>query len=158
MYTLPTSNYLRRSLLVNHSRIDTKPIEMPTNHIDKVRAQLLDVGASKLSLYRMDSRYVPHIIHPDETIKGTVYGRFESGNAMLIATDRRVIFLDKKPMYVNEDEVTYNIVSGVDFGHVGIGATVTLHTRVKDYKIRTLNEACAKNFVSYIESRCLEQA
>jgi hypothetical protein len=104
----------------------------------------------------MESEYLPAIIHPDEEIGGVVYGHHPEGFAMLVATDRRIIFLDKKPMFEVEDEVTYDVVSGVSIGHAGFGSTVVLHTRIKDYPIRTYNLKCAYGFVEYIEARCLE--
>jgi len=104
----------------------------------------------------MELRYLPQIIHPDEELGGIVYGQSKDGFALLVATDRRVIFLNKKLLFVNEDELNYRVVSGVSFSHAGVGSTVTLHTKVKDYAIRTLNQRCAKKFVEYIELRSLE--
>ena len=100
--------------------------------------------------------YLPKVIHPNENIIGAVYGHSRNGFAIILATDKRIIFLDKKPLYVVEDEITYGVVSGVSFGHAGIGSTVILHTRIKDYKFQTLNKQCAKGFVKAIEERCVE--
>lgn len=126
-------------------------------HKRRIRKELRDLGVSRSALLRMEAHYLPHIIHPDERLGGVVYGHHHDGYAMLVATDRRIIFLDKKPLFVNEDEIKYDIVGGVSFGHAGYGSTVTLHTRMKDYAIRTLNQRCATTFVEYIESRCLER-
>lgn len=86
-----------------------------------------------------------------------MYGRHDGSGFMLIATDRRIIYLDCKPLFVDEDEIAYNVVSGIRYGSTGLGATVELHTRIKNYTIFTFNKASAANFVHYIESHCLEQ-
>lgn len=125
-------------------------------HRDRVLGELRKLGVSKLGLLRMESRYLPKIIHPDEVIKAVVYGRSSDGFAMLVATDRRIIFLDRKPMFVKEDEITYDVVSGVSHSQAGVGSTVVLNTRIKNYKIRTFNSKCATGFVDYIETHCLE--
>ncbi len=156
MYTLLRSNYLRRSLLVNGRKPRLQQLTGTISHYDRVTQELRDLGVSKVALKRMESRYLPNIIHSDEHLGGVVYGHHEDGYAMLVATDRRIIFLDKKPLFVNEDEITYNVVSGISYGHAGFGTTVKLHTRIKDYTIRTYNKKCAESFVEYIESRCLE--
>ena len=156
MYTLPRSKYLRQSLIINGSRAPLPVIVNPISHRDRVMQDLRNLGVTKLGLARMESRYLPHIIHPDEIIGGVVYGHSQDGFVMLIATETRVIFLDKKPLYVNQDEITYYVISGISISHAGVGSTVTLHTRIKDYKIRTYNYKCANNFVEYIETRCLE--
>jgi hypothetical protein len=125
-------------------------------HENRIKDRLKELGVTKMARMSSEARYLPKIIHQDEEILGVVYGKSESGFAYMIATDKRAIFLDKKPLFVNEDEITYNVVSGVSYGHVGVGSTVTLHTRLGDYKVKTFNEHCAQNFVKVIETRCLE--
>jgi hypothetical protein len=151
MYTTTRYNYPYRS--------STRPVAPPVHPLDhkrRVREELKHLGVSWFGLATMESEYLPSLIHADEHIGGVVYGKHPDGFAMLVATDRRVIFLDLKPLFQNEDEITFDVVSGVSFGHAGLGSTVTLHTRVKDYPIRTYNQTCARNFVQYIELRCLE--
>lgn len=153
MYMLPKTNYLRRSL-TTHTSVPTV-IDRHT-HNSRVKQALILLGVSPIGLWMLESRYLPRIIHADEQLGGVVYGFYDNGTAMLVATDRRVIFLDKKPLFVNEDEITFAVVSGVKLSHSGLGCMVTLHTRVKDYKIRSFNTRSAKKFVKFIESRCLE--
>jgi hypothetical protein len=156
MYMLPTSNYLRRSLFINHTKHPWEMNVPAASHSARIKRELSALGVTKYGLLKQESRYLPNLIHPSEQLGGVVYGRHEDGSVMLVATDRRVIYVDKKPLFVNEDEITYDVVSGVSFSHVGVGSTVTLHTRIKDYRIRTLNQKCAKRFIAYIESRRLE--
>ena len=156
MYTLPRQNYLKQSFRANHSK--QLPAAAPNHFIRElgVMQRLKILRVSLFGLWSSEGRYLPKIIHPSEQIEGVVYGRSTDGLVMLVATDRRVIYLDKKLLFVNEDEITYDVVSGVSYGHVGLGSTVSLHTRVKDYKIKTYNEKSAKTFVEAIESRCVE--
>lgn len=158
MYTLPTSNYLQRSLQMNHPSQKIPKLAKPRNHINRVRDQLVAAGVSRLAFNSLEGKYLPFVIHEDEHIGGAVYGRCADGFAMLVATDRRVIYLDKKPFFVNEDEITYDVVSGVSLSSGGIGTTVSLHTRIKDFVMHSLNEVAARNFVEYIESNWLEQS
>jgi Bacterial PH domain len=154
MYALPKSHYLRRSLLVNKRPLRTAPKEL--THEQRIKQELVAVGVSRYGLWLSESRYLPHIIHENEHIGGVVYGYHEDGLAMLVATNLRVIFLDKKPLFINEDEFIYGSVSGISHSQAGMGTTITLHTRVKDYTIKTLNELCANHFVEYMESHYLE--
>lgn len=157
MYALPTSNYLRRSMAVNNHQALMAKRKLPPSHEDLVKEQLVDAGITKNGLRRSEAKYLPHILHPDEFIGGAVFGRHPDGFALLVATDRRVIFLDTKPLFVNEDEISYDIVSGVSRGSVGIATTVTLHTRLKDFPVKTLNRQSAEKFVQYIEARKVER-
>lgn len=108
-------------------------------------------------MLRMESRYLHHVIHNGEHIMGVVYGQNDEGFVMLIATDMRVIYLDKKPLFLKQDELTYDVVSGVKLSTLGMANKLTLHTRIKDYVLRTYNNRCAQGFVTYIETRRLER-
>ncbi len=123
---------------------------------ERVKEELKALGMSPFAMLRMESRYAPKIIHPDEYLGGVIYGRYSGGHAMIMATDRRVIFVDRKPLFVHEDEIDYRVVSGVTLHFTGLVFTITLHTKIKDYTLRTFNEKCARGFVEYIEARTLE--
>lgn len=136
--------------------LNSKRLQASRNrHYQRVRDELKAVGVSNIAMASEESISLPPIIREDEHIGGVVYGMHQDGFAMLIATDQRVIFFDKKPLFDTEDNIKYDVVSGVSFGHAGIGSTVTLHTKIKDYKLRTLNKKCSQDFVRFIESTCL---
>lgn len=126
------------------------------SHYGLVRHRLAELGLSRFALRRRESRYLPQIIAIGEKIGGAVYGKHNDGLAMLVATDKRIIFLDKKPLFVNEEEINYNVVSGVSMSNVGLLSIVTLNTRVKDYSMKTFNQKSAHNFIKYIEQRSIE--
>lgn len=146
-----------------HGLLGDKPSQ-PSQHLSgqslerhkaRVKRELQALGVSRYGLWHPEAWRLPHIILADERIGGVVYGRCELGFAMLIATDRRILFLSVLPMFMTNDEVGYDVVSGVSLGNVGVQSTVTLHTRIRDYSIRTYNRRCADRFIAYIESRCL---
>jgi hypothetical protein len=152
MYRLPTSNYLQRSLAMNHRKPHTKQPK-PMTHKQRVASELQTSGASRVAMRTMESRYLHNIIKQDEHIMAMVYGHHQEGNVMLVATDKRMIFLDKKPLFVNDDEISYGMIGGVSVSNAGMGTTVVMHTRIKDYKVVTLNRQSAEKFAEYIESK-----
>lgn len=163
MYLLPTSNYLLRNLAMSQALNTTNRKVAPmkhnkalSGHQQRVQSDMKRLGATRLELFSSEANYLHKIIHHEEQIGGIAFGHHESGYCMLIATNRRVIFLDKKPFFANVDDITYDVVSGVTFGHAGFGSTLTLHTRIKDIKLMTINDTSAKIFVDYVELRCLE--
>ncbi len=122
-------------------------------HIARVRQELKDVGMTRYGLMKLSTRYVPEVIGLDEQIGGAVYGWGIAGAAILVATDRRILYIDRKPFFTTSDELTYDVVSGVKIHTGGPFCTIILHTRRNDYRLRYVNENCARNFVKYIEQR-----
>jgi uncharacterized protein YhbP (UPF0306 family) len=125
-------------------------------HKGRIKKELRYSGVTRYGLLKTESRYLPKIIHEDEPIKAAVYGLAGQSSAMLVATDRRVIFLDRKPFFTTMDEVSYEIVAGVQYSFAGRYATLTLFTRVKNYCLRYSNKYCAEKFADFIETKRLD--
>lgn len=122
----------------------------------RVRDELRKAGISSYGMHKGETRRLPALIHPDEKIGGAVLGWCESGTALLVATNLRVIFIDWKPLYTTTDEISYDVVAGVSYGHQSVVATICLHTRIGDYTMRYVNLKSARRFIKYIENRRLE--
>lgn len=129
-------------------------------HAERIRAELRQHGAVPYDMLLPETYYLPTVIHPDEHIKGSIFGRYKYGDAIgrgaLVATDQRVVFLDKKPLFVHYDEVTFMIIGSVSYTRTTLVGYVTLHTRLGDFQLRTFNHRNAYNFVKYIEEKCLQ--
>lgn len=121
--------------------------------INRIHEELKDAGMTSYGLLKIPTRHLPELIDDDENIKGVVYGRQDKnfGSIMLVATTKRIIFLDYKPLFTNSDELTYDVVAGIQVSTVGMFAGVVLHTRVQDYSLKFVNIKCAEIFKKYIE-------
>jgi general stress protein 26 len=130
----------------------------------KIRRELQLAGASQLMLRKFTLRYLPRVIHPDEHIEAVVCGRhrevgeiFGFAESSLVATDRRVLYINHQPGYTTMDEVGYENVSGINFTRAGLYAGVTLFTKIATYTLSFANPRCVKGFVDYIEDRITRQ-
>ncbi len=125
-------------------------------HRERIKRELIKAGATTYGLLKGESRFLPNLVHEDEHIKGVVYGPTKGASAMLVATDKRVIYLDKKLTAVFTDVLPYDVIAGVNHSQEGPFASVILHTRIGNYTISFANINCADTFVRYIEKRRLE--
>ncbi len=125
------------------------------DHKVRIREELLEAGIGNINASRAEARYLKDIIYDDERIGGAIYGISDGGWCMLVATEKRVIYLDKKPFFVTKDILTYDIVSGVQSNSSGPFSAVTLQTRGGEYALRFVGKKSADKFAKYIESRRL---
>ena len=117
------------------------------------------LGADEYDLMLPETHCLPRLLEPDETIIGVVYGKYrrpdnrhmQHGRGMLVVTDRRILLVDKKPLFLHFDDIKFAVVSGVAYNKAGIGETVTLNTRLGPIYIRTFNQKCAQQFVHAVE-------
>jgi len=130
---------------------------VPSGMLDRVKAELRAQGAVAFDLLLPEARYLPHLLQQNEQIRGSVFGKYEHGRGVLVATDQRVLFLDKKPFYMHVDELNYLLIGGVTYTQTIWVGHVTLHTSLGDYHLRTFNLKNAINFVEYIDRRCLKE-
>ena len=128
-------------------------------HKHRIKDELKKAGVTRYGLLKPESRNLSQVIQEDEHIMAVVYGRATtSGGAMLVATDLRVIYFNRMPLFATLDEVTYDLVSGVSKGNGGgLFETITLHTRAGDFTVRFANLRSAERFIKYIEQKCIEK-
>ena len=139
------------------------PFTQTTTHTERVRSELKRAGVSSLALLRFTGRYLPKIIHENEHIEAAVFGRhkeseglFGFAEGMLVATDIRVIYLDHKPGYTTMDEVSYDVISGVNVSTIGLHSSLTLFTKIANYTVSFAKSVCVKKFANYIEKRRID--
>jgi hypothetical protein len=123
------------------------------DHEQRVRSELVKAGVTSYGLKKTSIRHIPDVVQEDEHVKGVIYGWREANTATIVATDKRLIYMDHKPFFRINDEISYDFVSGVSLNTQGRFSGVIIHTRAGDYNLRFVNTECAKIFVKYIETR-----
>jgi Bacterial PH domain len=129
-------------------------------HREQIEKRLRRLGTVQYDLWLPETHVLPIVIQPNEQIKGIVYGRYKenvsqkpaTGRGALMLTDRRVILIDRKPLFIKCDEVNYQSIKGIEYAKVGLSGTVVLYTRVGNITVRTLNQKCANRFVKAVEN------
>lgn len=149
------SNPVRPRVPADAPDVDFKNVDY-NDHYERVIEELRLLGASWYGQSMMEARYLPQIIHPDEHLEGVVYGWQPIGIVMMVATDRRVLFIDKKPLYARDDEISYISVRGVSHAYKLFFITVILHTQVDDFVVNTFNQKATQIFAKAIQRHSLE--
>ena len=149
-----------RSLPMETESLVPKPtavaVEDHREKAKRIKRQLLDAGVTAYGLLKAESRYLPKVLHDNEKIEAVIYGQHNSSSVMVVATDERIVVLDKKPMAVRFDEVSYEVVSGIGLKIGFFFASVTLHTAITNFDLSFVNLRCADKFVRHIEAERLK--
>lgn len=126
----------------------------------QVRRELRTAGLNWLDMLTIESHYIHNLIHPDEHIQAAVSGRSNLGAlpALIIATNLRVIYFHRTPLFMTMDEISYDLVTGISYNKIGPWyAAVTLHTRNGDYELTFVNLQAANKFVETIEQSSIDR-
>lgn len=131
-------------------------------HGQRIKRELKEAGVTKPGLLKFSNRYLPDVIKEDEHIKAVAYGRYRIGEGSkvwkweagtLVATDQRVLFVDRKPGFLRADKVPYDGVSGVESLTAWPFSSVTVMTRIGTFSLIYVRMDQADRFVRYVESR-----
>lgn len=117
-----------------------------------VAAQLKRIGFNQHAWGRAEVRELPNIILPDEEIFECVNGIYEGGFALLVATDVRVLLIDKKPLnYLTVEDLRFDMINEIDYNHRALGAYVEISTGNRELKFRSYNQPRLRKLISHVQ-------
>ncbi len=121
-----------------------------------VKQRLCALGASPYVLSRPEVSRLAKLMHPGEEVEAFIYGANSAGWGMLVATNLKLLFVNKRLMNLIVDEVSYPLVNSINHSFGPLSAKITLHTGPKVYDFRKVNRKCAGLFSAFIQGKLLE--
>lgn len=126
-------------------------------HWSEVEEQLERIGCNYKFWGRSEARELCHVLFDDEQIRHCVNGQYPNGFAMLVATDHRVLLIDKKPMnYVNIEDVRFEMISEFDYSRRLLNSRVHICTPTKNLIFSSWNSQNLRALLHYVQQRVIE--
>lgn len=105
---------------------------------------------------RGEYRMLPEVLQVGEQPKCIITGSYNNRNGMLVATDRRLIFLDKQLFGAMETEtILYNALSAVEWSTGIMMGSITLHAHGKANKVTNVDKSYVRYFANYLETKLM---
>jgi len=124
--------------------------------LNQVEDQLKRVGCNFRFWCRPEIRELCKILMPGETIAQAVVGRYENGMALLVATDHRLLLIDKKPMFLTLEDLRFDMISEIDYNAQLFGGTVQIMTPNRKLTFSAWNQPRLRNILNYTQLRISE--
>ncbi len=121
-----------------------------------VTSQLKRIGVTVKYWGAAEVRELQHVLVPDEQIVCLINGRYENGFATLVATDRRLLLIDKKPLYLTIEDLRYDTVAEVDFSARLLDASVCIMTFNKTLRFTTIRQKRLRQLANYVQQRVMD--
>ena len=118
---------------------------------------LKQLGARRYNLHLPEVKYIVSILNDNEVVMGIAFGKYNhsfenlTGRGALVATNMRILLVDRKPLFDRYENIPYSIINGITYSHAPFGASIILETRAGDISILTFCTSCAKGFVKAVE-------
>jgi len=99
---------------------------------------------------------LPKIMVEGENIISIVNGRYDGGFAILCATDKRILLIDKKPLFLNLNDIRYDTVAEVDYNYRLLNAYLEVNTFGKTFRFRSVYQRNLREMCSLIQGKVLD--
>ncbi len=120
--------------------------------VQSVEQQLKRLKFSTHSWGRAEIRELPNILMPDEEMYECVNGTYEGGFALLVATDSRVLLIDKKPLnFLTVEDMRFEMINELDYSHRMIGAQISISAGSKTLQFKSYNQARLRKLINHVQ-------
>ncbi len=121
-----------------------------------INMQLAAIDADVPFWLKPEIKQLPKLLVPDENIRHAISGRYEGGTALLCATDIRLLIVDKKPMFLNVEDVRYDMIAEVNYTHQVFYGSIHLLAFNKDFAFTSFNKDDLHKVTEYIQHKLSE--
>lgn len=119
-----------------------------------VEQQLKRIHFNSHAWGRSEIAELPSILLDEENIFECVNGVYEGGFALLIATDIRVLLIDKKPFkYLTVEDLRFDMINQIDYSHRMFGAKINICTGSKNLKFNSYNQPRLRKLINHVQNR-----
>lgn len=123
----------------------------------EITKQLKEIGFNHVGWGRSEVSELPNIILPGEQIYECVNGAYEGGFALLIATDIRVLLVDKKPLsFLTVEDMRFDMINEMDYNHRLFGAEISISSGGKNLRFRSYNKLKLRKLIGHVQHSIAE--
>jgi len=118
-----------------------------------VLAQLNSIGHRLRLFGRAEIKELQNILQPDEQIIQCAYGYYQGGSGLLVATDKRLLLVDKRPFYLNLESLPFDQIRDIDFGARLLQGSLFLQVGLKKLVFRSVSDARLRHICTYAREK-----
>lgn len=107
---------------------------------------------------RAEAGELKNILLEGEEVYEVVNGVYEGGFAMLVATDVRMLLIDKKPLnYLTVEDMRFDMINELDYYHRLLGAHISISAGNKNLKFTSYNQPRLRKLIGHVQ-HCMAEA
>ncbi len=123
----------------------------------EIEKQLKRIGFNPNAWGRTEIQELHNIILPDEEIYECVNGIYDGGFALLVATNLRVLLVDKKPLnYLTVEDLRFDMINELDYNHRLVGASISISAGNKNLRFSSINQPRLRMLIGHVQRRMAE--
>jgi hypothetical protein len=126
-------------------------------HPSIIEARLGELRFSSSRWFKAEIHELQHILMDHEKIIALACGRYFGSFALLVATDQRLLLIDKRVFFMTIEDTRYDMISEIDFNTQAYYANLTIYTVNKTHKFTSVkHRRQLREITNYIQKRVAE--
>jgi hypothetical protein len=122
-----------------------------------IKKELAISGAPGRVMRSGEARLLPNILSHDEEIMAWVQGLFDEGLGLVVATNARLLIINKSFFWQRVEDESYSMVNSIKYKKGVVFGKLILSTRARRYTFTILKHDPIESFVSFIDSMMRQQ-
>jgi hypothetical protein len=126
-------------------------------HPSVIEARLGELDFKTSRWFKAEIQELQHILLDHEKIIVLACGRYFGSFALLVATDQRLLLIDKRVFFMTIEDTRYDMISEIDYNSQVYNATVTVYTINKTHKFTSMKyKRELRELTTYVQRRVME--
>jgi len=126
-------------------------------HISEIQSQLTRLGIRLSRWFTPELKELQRILMDNEKIIAAAPGRYFSGLALLVATDQRLLLIDKRTFFMTVEDTRYDMISEIDFSSRFYDVGVHIFTLNKQHNFTSMRyKNQLRDLCGYVQQRVWE--
>ena len=125
---------------------------MPT--LDEINVQIKSLGGFESFLGRKEIKELPNILWGEEMVENIIQGTYNNGNGILVATNHRLVFVDKGIFYgLKVEDFPYDKISSIQYETGILLGKLTIFTSGNKAVIDNVVKASVRTFGDSVRAK-----
>lgn len=121
--------------------------------LDEIQDQIKNKSGISKFLGKREIKELPSILWEDESVENIIQGTYNNGTGMLIATNKRLIFVDKGMIKLRVEDFPYDKISSIQYQTGILLGKMSVFTSGNRAEITNLSKNETKPFAEYVRAR-----
>lgn len=124
---------------------------MPT--LEEIKEQIKSKTGTTKFFGKKEIKELPSILWEDELLEDIIQGNYNNSNGLLVATNKRLIFIDKGIMKLKVEDFPYDKISSIQYETGMVFGKITIFITGNRAEIKNLVKNETRQFAEYIRAR-----
>jgi hypothetical protein len=117
--------------------------------------QLKGIGYKFRFIGRTEIEELRQLLDPGEQVIQCVYGYYQGGSGLLVATDKRLLLIDKRPFYLYVENHGYESVTHIDFMARMMQGVLYFQAGLKKFVFKSVSDARLARLCHYVQEKII---